>query len=147
MNVPEYFNSGSDVIDAWAKRDRTTLAMIRVSQKGEQMKYRYLDLSNLSDKEANILVKYNINKGDRVLVGSPDRIRGMIVKAFVVLKNGYEPSESVVRDIKNSVKRTTAPSTYPREIECIAELPKTISNKIKRNELREAELKKYTGTR
>ncbi len=69
----------------------------------------------------------------------------MIVKAFVVLNNGFEPSESLVRDIKNYVKRTTAPYKYPREIEFIAELPKTISGKIKRNELRAAELKKYTG--
>jgi acetyl-CoA synthetase len=48
---------------------------------------------------------------------------------------------------KNSVKRTTAPYKYPREIEFVIELPKTISGKIKRNELRAAELKKYTGIR
>jgi acetyl-CoA synthetase len=66
----------------------------------------------------------------------------MIVKAFIVLNKGYEPSESLVRDIKNYVKRTTAPYKYPREIEFIAELPKTISGKIKRNELRAAEQKK-----
>ena len=82
---------------------------------------------------------------EAAVVGSPDRIRGMIVKAFVVLNKGYEPSESLIREIKNYVKRTTAPYKYPREIEFIAELPKTISGKIKRNELRAAELKKYTG--
>jgi acetyl-CoA synthetase len=82
---------------------------------------------------------------EAAVVGSPDRIRGVIVKAFVVLNKGYEPSESLIRDIKNYVKRTTAPYKYPREIEFIAELPKTISGKIKRNELRTSELKKYTG--
>ena len=82
---------------------------------------------------------------EAAVVGSPDRIRGTIVKAFVVLNKGYEPSESLIRDIKNYVKRTTAPYKYPREIEFLAELPKTISGKIKRNDLRAAELKKYTG--
>jgi acetyl-CoA synthetase len=52
-----------------------------------------------------------------------------------------------IRDIKNYVKLTTAPYKYPWEIEFIAELLKTISGKIKRNELRAAELKKYTGIR
>jgi acetyl-CoA synthetase len=80
---------------------------------------------------------------EAAVVGSPDRIRGMIVKAFVVLNNGFEPSEALIRDIKNYVKRTTAPYKYPREIEFIKELPKTISGKIKRNELRSAELKRY----
>ncbi|NMB79073.1 MAG: acyl--CoA ligase, partial [Methanomicrobiales archaeon] len=80
---------------------------------------------------------------EAAVVGSPDRIRGVIVKAFVVLNKGYEPSESLVRDIKNYVKKTTAPYKYPREIEFIPELPKTISGKIRRNELRSRELKKY----
>ena len=61
----------------------------------------------------------------------------------MVLNKGYDPSESLVREIKNYVKRTTAPYKYPREIEFVTELPKTISGKIKRNELRAAELKKY----
>jgi acetyl-CoA synthetase len=80
---------------------------------------------------------------EAAVVGSPDRIRGVIVKAFVVLTPGTEPSETLIKDIKNFVKRTTAPYKYPREIEFIAELPKTLSGKIKRNELRCAELKKY----
>ena len=80
---------------------------------------------------------------EAAVVGSPDRIRGLVVKAFVVLKAGYEPSESLVREIKNFVKRTTAPYKYPRIIEFVPDLPKTISGKIKRNELRERELKRY----
>jgi acetyl-CoA synthetase len=80
---------------------------------------------------------------EAAVVGSPDRIRGLIVKAFVVLNIGSEPSESLVRELKSYVKRTTAPYKYPREIEFVKELPKTISGKIKRNELRAAEMKRY----
>jgi acetyl-CoA synthetase len=80
---------------------------------------------------------------EAAVVGSPDRIRGMIVKAFVVLNKGFTPSESLIKELKMYVKRTTAPYKYPRAIEFIPELPKTLSGKIKRNELRAAELKKY----
>jgi acetyl-CoA synthetase len=80
---------------------------------------------------------------EAAVVGSPDRIRGMIDKAFVVLNAGYKPSESLIREVKISVKRTTAPYKYPREIEFVHELPKTISGKIKRNELGAAEMKKH----
>ncbi len=79
---------------------------------------------------------------EAAVVGSPDRIRGNIIKAFVVLKNGHEPSESLVREIKTYVKRTTAPYKYPRQIEFISELPKTLSGKIKRGELRNREIRK-----
>jgi acetyl-CoA synthetase len=56
---------------------------------------------------------------EAAVVGSPDRIRGLIVKAFVVLNNGYEPSETLVKELKSHVKRTTAPYKYPREIEFV----------------------------
>jgi acetyl-CoA synthetase len=82
---------------------------------------------------------------EAAVVGSPDRIRGMVVKAFVVLNAGYEPSESLSRELKKYVKRTTAPYKYPREIEFVHDLPKTISGKIKRSDLRAAELKKYVS--
>ncbi|MBP2132255.1 acetyl-CoA synthetase [Methanomicrobium sp. W14] len=77
------------------------------------------------------------------VVGSPDPIRGMVVKAFIILKNGYEPSEILIRDIQKQVKQTTAPYKYPRLIEFVDELPKTISGKIRRNVLRDHELKKH----
>jgi acetyl-CoA synthetase len=80
---------------------------------------------------------------EAAVVGAPDRIRGLIVKAFVVLNKGYEPSETLVKEIKSYVKRTTAPYKYPREIEFVTELPKTHSGKIRRAELREKELRKY----
>ncbi|MCE5298101.1 MAG: AMP-binding protein [Methanoregulaceae archaeon] len=77
---------------------------------------------------------------EAAVVGSPDVIRGMIVKAFVVLKEGFEPTEQLAKDIQRSVKKITAPYKYPRAIEFVDDLPKTISGKIKRNVLREREL-------
>jgi acetyl-CoA synthetase len=70
------------------------------------------------------------------MIPSPDPVRGEIVKVFVVLLEGYEPSEKLITDIQQHVKRITAPYKYPREIEFVTELPKTISGKIKRKELR-----------
>jgi acyl-coenzyme A synthetase/AMP-(fatty) acid ligase len=72
-------------------------------------------------------------------VGSPDRIRGEIVKAFVVLRTGVEPAEALARELQDHVKRVTAPYKYPREVEFVHNLPKTISGKIRRRELRERE--------
>jgi acetyl-CoA synthetase len=79
---------------------------------------------------------------ETAVVGSPDDIRGLIVKAFVILKPGIKPSEALIREIQNHVKNVTAPYKYPRSIEFVDALPKTISGKIKRNELRDREMKK-----
>jgi acetyl-CoA synthetase len=79
---------------------------------------------------------------EAAVVGSPDDIRGLIVKAFVILKPGIRPSEALIREIQNHVKNVTAPYKYPRAIEFVESLPKTISGKIKRNELRDREMKK-----
>ena len=59
------------------------------------------------------------------------------MKAFVVLDSVYTPSEQLVRELQEHVKRVTAPYKYPKEIEFVQELPKTISGKIRRVELRE----------
>lgn len=72
-------------------------------------------------------------------VASPDATRGEIVKAFVRLKTGYEPSESLAREIQAHVRTVTAPYKYPRKIEFVADLPKTISGKIRRGELKARE--------
>jgi acetyl-CoA synthetase len=79
---------------------------------------------------------------EAAVVGSPDPVRGLIVKAFVVLKPGYEPSETLVRELQEHVKRVTAPYKYPRVVEFVEKLPKTISGKIRRNELREREMRR-----
>jgi len=77
---------------------------------------------------------------EAAVVGSPDVIRGMIVKAYIVLKEGFQPSEQLAKDIQEFVKKHTAPYKYPRAIEFTEDLPKTISGKIRRNILREREL-------
>lgn len=74
---------------------------------------------------------------ESAVVAKPDELRGHIVKAFVVLAAGYEAGESLVAEIQDFVKRQTAPYKYPREIEFKATLPKTISGKIRRVELRD----------
>jgi acetyl-CoA synthetase len=66
----------------------------------------------------------------------PDGIRGIVVKAYVVLVKGYKPSEALTKELQDHVKKVTAPYKYPRIIEYMDELPKTISGKILRRELR-----------
>ncbi len=71
----------------------------------------------------------------------PDELRGQIVKATVVLAKGFEGSDALVKELQNHVKKTTAPYKYPRIVEFVKELPKTISGKIRRVEIREADKK------
>jgi acyl-coenzyme A synthetase/AMP-(fatty) acid ligase len=65
-----------------------------------------------------------------------------VVKAFVILAPGYTASPALATELQEHVKRVTAPYKYPREIEFVDALPKTISGKIRRVELREMERKK-----
>jgi len=67
----------------------------------------------------------------------PDPIRGQIVKATVVLTKNYTPSDALVKELQDHVKKVTAPYKYPRIVEFVDELPKTISGKIRRVEIRE----------
>lgn len=73
------------------------------------------------------------------ITGVPDTegVRGQLVKATIVLAKGFEPSDRLVKELQNHVKKTTAPYKYPRVVEFVAELPKTISGKIRRVEIRE----------
>ena len=70
------------------------------------------------------------------VTGVPDEVRGQLVKATIVLSNGYEKSDELAKDIQNYVKTHTAPYKYPRIIEFADVLPKTISGKIRRVEIR-----------
>jgi acyl-coenzyme A synthetase/AMP-(fatty) acid ligase len=69
-------------------------------------------------------------------VAAPDDVRGQLVRAVVVLREGHEPSEELAGELQEHVKDQTAPYKYPRIVEFAAELPKTPSGKIKRAELR-----------
>ena len=70
------------------------------------------------------------------VTAAPDPIRGKVVKATIVLAKGYEPSDELVKELQNHVKHTTAPYKYPRVVEFVDELPKTIGGKIKRKLIR-----------
>ncbi len=76
---------------------------------------------------------------ESAVVSSPDETRGEVVKAFVVLAPGYAASDKLKRELQDHVKRVTAPYKYPRRIDFIDTLPKTVSGKIRRVELREGE--------
>jgi len=82
---------------------------------------------------------------ESAVVGSPDELRGTIVKAFIILAPGVTASDALVKEIQDHVKRETAPYKYPREIEFVAELPKTVSGKIRRVELRKLEEDRKAG--
>ena len=71
------------------------------------------------------------------VTGVPDPDRGMVVKATVVLAKGWVASEELKLELQNHVKKTTAPYKYPRIVEFVTELPKTISGKIRRVQIRE----------
>lgn len=79
------------------------------------------------------------------ITAAPDPVRGQVVKATVVLAKGYEPTEELIKELQNHVKRTTAPYKYPRIIEFVQELPKTLGGKIKRAQIRNADEKKAEG--
>ena len=70
------------------------------------------------------------------VTAAPDPIRGLVVKATVVLAAGYEPSDELTKELQKWVKKETAPYKYPRIVEYIDELPKTIGGKIKRKQIR-----------
>ncbi|MHB8918674.1 MAG: AMP-binding protein [Desulfocucumaceae bacterium] len=76
---------------------------------------------------------------ESAVVSSPDELRGEVVKAFVILAPGYQPSDGLVKELQEYVKKVTAPYKYPRKIEFVEALPKTVSGKIRRIELREKE--------
>jgi acetyl-CoA synthetase len=73
------------------------------------------------------------------VTAAPDPIRGMVVKATIVLARGFSPSEALVKELQEHVKKTTAPYKYPRIVEFTDELPKTIGGKIKRKLIRNAD--------
>ena len=78
------------------------------------------------------------------ITGVPDEIRGQVVKATIILGEKYraQAGEALIKELQNHVKRITAPYKYPRIIEFVEELPKTISGKIRRKEIRNGDEKR-----
>ena len=84
---------------------------------------------------------------ENAVIGAPDEIRGRVVKAYIVLNKGYEPSEELKKELQNHVKKVTAPYKYPRLIDFVEDLPKTISGKIRRTDLRKQAEKEYEASK
>lgn len=76
---------------------------------------------------------------EAAVTAAPDPVRGMVVKASIILAKGWEPSDDLVKELQNHVKKTTAPYKYPRIVEFVDKLPKTVGGKIKRREIRNAD--------
>jgi acyl-coenzyme A synthetase/AMP-(fatty) acid ligase len=76
---------------------------------------------------------------ESAVVSSPDETRGEVVKAFVILAPGFTASEALKKELQDHVKKVTAPYKYPRKIDFVTVLPKTVSGKIRRVELRNKE--------
>jgi acetyl-CoA synthetase len=79
-------------------------------------------------------------------VASPEEKRGNVVKAFVVLSEGHEPSDELAAEIQAFVRGHLSAYAYPRRIEFVDDLPKTLTGKIRRIELREAERERSQAT-
>ncbi len=95
--------------------------------------------------EVESVIQEHSAVAENAVVASPDPVRGEIVKAFIVLAPGFAPSEDLIAEIQRYVKERTAPYKYPREIEFMTELPKTISGKVKRAVLRSREVERKRG--
>ncbi|HEV8675799.1 MAG TPA: benzoate-CoA ligase family protein [Methylomirabilota bacterium] len=82
---------------------------------------------------------------ESAVVATPDATRGFIPKAFIVLKPGQQPSDALARELQEHVKKELAPYKYPRQVEFVAQLPRTETGKIRRVELRQQETARPEG--
>jgi 2-aminobenzoate-CoA ligase len=93
---------------------------------------------NISGAEVEGVLLQHAAVAECAVVGLPNDERGQIVAAFVVLRDGAVNGEATKRELQDLVKAQIAPYKYPRAIEFVAALPKTITGKIQRSALREA---------
>ena len=105
--TPKYYNFAFDVVDAWAKKDRNHLAMIWVNQQGVEKKFTFWDMMIHSNEAANILMKFGIQKGDRVLLMLP-RVPEWWILVLGIMKLGAvfcpSPHMLTVKDIAYRIK-------------------------------------------
>jgi acyl-coenzyme A synthetase/AMP-(fatty) acid ligase len=144
----EHVGRGED--GAWSADDRRAGGPWRTGDRVEQDEQGWLYFEGRSD-DVIISAGYRIGPfevesalvahpavAEAAAVAAPDDERGAVVRAVVVLRDGdYVPSEELVRELQEHVKRETAPYKYPRIVEFARELPKTASGKIRRAALRE----------
>ncbi|ACN14307.1 AcsM2 [Desulforapulum autotrophicum HRM2] len=122
-----YYHTGDK---AWADEDGYLWFLGRVDDLIKSSGYRIGPFEVESALVAHAAVL------EAAVTGVPDDVRGQAVKATVVLKTGFIPSSTLTRELQDFVKKITAPYKYPRIIDYVDELPKTISGKIKRAEIR-----------
>ena len=79
------------------------------------------------------------------VTGVPDPVRGQLVKATIILRSGYEPTDELKKEIQAFTKKETAPYKYPRVVEFVDLMPKTISGKVRRVEIRNKDIEKYNS--
>lgn len=82
---------------------------------------------------------------EAAVVGKPDAVKGEVIKAYVVLRDGYAPSAALAEELKGFVRQGLSRHEYPREVDFVSELPKTASGKIQRFKLREQAGREYSG--
>ena len=102
-------------------------------------------MSQIYDVESALIEHAAV--AEAAVVGKPDPQRTELVKAFVVLRAGFEPTPALAEELQSLVKTRLAAHAYPREIEFIAEIPKTPSGKIQRFILRNQEAAKAQAAR
>lgn len=94
---------------------------------------------NIAGPEVEGVLAEHPAVSEAAVVGSPDELRGMVPKAFVVLRPSHKPSEELKKELQEFVQRELAPYKYPRKLEFVTELPKTSTGKVRRTELKRAE--------
>lgn len=92
---------------------------------------------NIAGPEVEVALSGHPDVAECGVVGAPDEARGMIVKAYVVLRAGTAPDEATAKDLQAYVKRTVAPYKYPRAVEFVDALPRTSNGKLQRAVLRQ----------
>jgi acyl-coenzyme A synthetase/AMP-(fatty) acid ligase len=91
----------------------------------------------ISPREVEAVAERHEAVLESAAVGAPDELRGQVVKLFAVLRDGFEPSQSLVKSIQDFCKANAAPYKYPRLVEFVDHIPKTPNGKVKRQALRE----------
>ncbi|EMA07487.1 AMP-dependent synthetase and ligase [Haloferax denitrificans ATCC 35960] len=94
---------------------------------------------NIPGPEVEAVLQELDEVSEVAVVGAPDEERGQVVKAFVILADGFDASDELTESLQNHVKNTLAPYKYPRRVEYVDELPRTETGKIQRVKLRERE--------
>ena len=112
------------------------------------------EVAQLENNLKILLLPKDVNDGKSVIMelpyvlecavtSAPDPVRGQVVKAIIVLTKGTEGTDALKKEIQNYVKKNTAPYKYPRIVEFREDLPKTISGKIRRVEIRQNDMAKH----